>query len=148
MSFWRSNPEFGELTKEHGDDFFPVQSAMEILLKDFVMPNAMRDDRAEFRQQAMKDAALLETLEEYKPKLKEWMDTLPKSDSADKDGINLQTWIDTLTNLNTIGTFECLQGSDIVGDARAGTKLSCRLSLPQVKSEFVDSQKNIRHIGR
>eukprot|EP00966_Prymnesium_polylepis_P093911 2173481-Prymnesium_polylepis.1 len=91
----------------------------------------MRDDRAEFRSNAMKDTELLAVLDEYKDKLRDWMAPLPRVESGDKDGISMETWVATLQSLNTIGTFETLQGSDIVGDARAGKKLSCRLSLPQ-----------------
>ena len=47
-----------------------------------------------------------------------------------------------LKSLNVVGTFTCLQGSDIVGDQDVADGLvhTLRLSVPQAKAEFVDAQ--------
>ena len=68
----------------------------------------------------------------------QWFATIPL-DENQKVGIT--QWVSTLEALNVIGTFTCTQGSDIVGDDRVGTEFKCRLSVPQAKAAFVNSQK-------
>ena len=53
VSFWRLNPEFGELTMEHQDTILPVPQCFEKMMTECVLPNAHRDDAAEFRTGAM-----------------------------------------------------------------------------------------------
>ena len=77
-------------------------------------------------------------LSEGRPRLQAWFATIPL-DENQKVGIS--QWVSTLQALNVIGTFTCTQGSDIVGDDRVGTEFKCRLSVPQVKSGFVNAQK-------
>jgi len=54
--------------------------------------------------------------------------------------VRCAAWISSLEALNVVGTFETRLQSDITGDSRAGARLQCRLSLPQVKSAFLLSQ--------
>ena len=52
----------------------------------------------------------------------------------------MEQWVKILQKLNTIGTFECTQGSDVTGDPDIGTKYQCRLSVPQAKQAFMKAQ--------
>ena len=77
-------------------------------------------------------------LAENRSRLQSWFATIPL-DENQKVGIT--QWVSTLEALNVLGTFTCTQGSDIVGDDRVGTEFKCRLSVPQAKAAFVNSQK-------
>ena len=81
---------------------------------------------------------LCSQLAEGRPRLQAWFATIPL-DENQKVGIT--QWVSTLQALNVIGTFTCTQGSDIVGDDRVGTEFKSRLSVPQAKSAFVNSQR-------
>ena len=77
-------------------------------------------------------------LAERAPRRQAWYPTIPH-DANQKVGIT--QWVSTLQALNVIGTFTCMQGSDIVGDDRVGTEFKSRLSVPQAKAAFVNSQR-------
>ena len=53
VSFWRLNPEFGELTMEHQEFLLPVPQCLDKMLRECVLPKAHRDDAAEFRAKTM-----------------------------------------------------------------------------------------------
>merc|ERR1719181_1306558 len=138
VSFYRLNPEYGELTMEHQDTLLPVPQCLETALKDCILPKAHRDDAAEFRAKTMQMPEVQAALAEGRPRLQAWFATIPL-DENQKVGIT--QWVSTLQALNVIGTFTCTQGSDIVGDDRVGTEFKCRLSVPQAKAAFVNAQK-------
>ena len=138
VSFYRLNPEFGELTMEHQDSILPVPQCLEKALKERILPNAHRDDAAEFRTNVMQLPEVQQALSEGRPRLQAWFATIPL-DENQKVGIS--QWVSALTALNVLGTFTCLQGSDIVGDDRVGTEFKSRLSVPQSKSAFINAQK-------
>ena len=77
-------------------------------------------------------------MQDGRNRLQAWFATIPL-DENQKVGIT--QWVSTLEALNVLGTFTCLQGSDIVGDDRIGTEFKCRLSVPQAKAAFVNAQK-------
>jgi hypothetical protein len=138
VSFYRKNPEYGELTMEHQDSILPVPQALDQTLKEAILPKAHRDDAAEFRAKAMQLPEVQAALSEGRSRLQAWFATIPL-DENQKVGIT--QWVSTLQALNVIGTFTCTQGSDIVGDDRVGTEFKCRLSVPQAKAAFVNAQK-------
>ena len=53
VSFYRLNPEYGELTMEHQDTLLPVPQCLDRTLRECILPKAHRDDAAEFRAKAM-----------------------------------------------------------------------------------------------
>ena len=138
VSFWRLNPEFGELTMEHQEFILPVPQCLDKMLRECVMPKAHRDDSAEFRSTVMAMQEVQSAIAEGRPRLQAWFATVPLDENQK---VGLSQWVSTLQGLNVIGTFTCTQGSDIVGDDRVGTEFKCRLSVPQVKSAFVNAQK-------
>ena len=138
ISFWRLNPEFGELTMEHQDSILPVPECLEKALTECVLPNAHRDDAAEFRAKTMQMPEVQAALAEGRPRLQAWFATIPLDENQ---RVGITQWVATLTALNVLGTFTCTQGSDIVGDDRVGTEFKSRLSVPQAKAAFVNAQK-------
>ena len=138
VSFWRLNPEFGELTMEHQDTILPVPQCFEKTLNDCILPRAHRDDAAEFRSNVMPMPEVQAALSEGRPRLQAWYATVPLDDNQK---LGITQWISILHSLNVLGTFTCTQGSDIVGDDRVGTEFKCRLSVPQAKAAFVNAQK-------
>ena len=138
ISFWRLNPEFGELTMEHQDSILPVPQCLENALTECILPNAHRDDSFEFRAKIMQMPEVQAALAEGRPRLQAWFATIPLDENQ---RVGIAQWVATLTALNVLGTFTCTQGSDIVGDDRVGTEFKSRLSVPQAKAAFVNAQK-------
>jgi len=138
VSFYRMNPEYGELTMEHQESILPVPQALDRTLRECVLPKAHRDDAAEFRSKTMQQPEVQAALAEGRPRLQAWYATIPLDDNQK---VGITQWVSTLQALNVIGTFTCTQGSDIVGDDRVGTEFKCRLSVPQSKAAFVNAQK-------
>ena len=52
-----------------------VTGCLEKMLDEFVLPNARRDTSAQFRETTMKDAAVIEVIEEYAERLQAWYTT-------------------------------------------------------------------------
>ena len=140
VSFYRLNPEFGELTMEHQDSLLPVPQCLEQTLREAILPKAHRDDAAEFRVKTMQMPEVVQALNEARPRLQAWYASIPLDDNQK---VGMSQWIGALETLNVIGTFTCMQGSDIVGDDRVGTEFKCRLSVPQAKAAFVNGQKEV-----
>ena len=109
ISFQRANPTFGNF----GDkaELVPLPGCLETMLDQFVLPNARRtrrptlpisplslpcisptsapylprrDTSAQFRDTTMKDAAVLEVLEEYAERLQEWYKKTAADDTKEE----------------------------------------------------------------
>ena len=139
VSFHRLNPEYGELTMEHQDTLLPVPQCLERTLLESVLPKAHRDDAATFRDEVLSCKDVQSALAASKNKLQTWFLGL-KRDANRKVG--LPQWLHTLHGVHAFGTFTFAQGSDIVGDDRAGTQTTCRLSEQQAKLAFLFSQRD------
>ena len=138
ISFWRINPECGELEMDHQDTILPVPQCLEKTLRECILPKAHRDDAGQFRGTVMQMPEVQASLAEGRPRLQAWYATIPLDDNQK---VGITQWVSALQALNVIGTFTCTQGSDIVGDDRVGTEFKCRLSVPQAKAAFVNAQK-------
>jgi hypothetical protein len=138
ISFWRINPECGELEMDHQDTILPVPQCLEKTLRECILPKAHRDDAGQFRGTVMQMPEVQASLAEGRPRLQAWYATIPLDDNQK---VGITQWVSTLQALNVLGTFTCTQGSDIVGDDRVGTEFKCRLSVPQAKAAFVNAQK-------
>lgn len=105
-------------------------------------------------------------LEEHREQILTWFDSIPHAQAApaapaspgapapaeheqpseaestppEPARISIETWASVLQKLLVVGDYKMKQGSDIVGDERLGRELRCRLSLPQAKAAFVNSQ--------
>jgi len=139
VAFHRLNPEYGELTMEHQETILPVPQCLEETLRESILPKAHRDDAVEFRQKVMSMSDVTQVLSDSKPQLQAWFATIPLDENQ---RVGIEQWVTTLNALNVIGTFTCLQGSDVVGDDKVGTEFKCRLSVPQAKSAFVNAQRD------
>ena len=143
VSFYRLNPEYGEVTMEHQQDITPVPQCFKQCL-DEVYAMARRDDMESFRAEVMVQPNVTMALYERKARLQKWFEAIATTDlvANGEPVISMDTWVNALERLQCIGTFEAKRTSDIVGDERAGEVLRCRLSLPQAKAAFICSQRS------
>ena len=149
VSFWRMNPTHGQHGQEAatGRDkqgnvivFTPVPQALKETIKNVIVPNIRKDNSTNFRETTFKDAEVQKAISEHKSKLQSWWENLPFDPKVATDKLGMEQWVKILQKLNTIGTFECTQGSDVTGDPDIGTKYQCRLSVPQAKQAFMKAQ--------
>ena len=143
-SFATMNPAYGELLAGDGSthDTVPVPLALKTVVEERILPDAHRDDAPAFRKEVMGVPEVQSVVQEFKPRLKEWFDKIPFDASVSTSKLGIAQWVELLKKLNTIGTFTCEQGSDVVGDPLVGTVHMCRLSVPQAKAAFANSQND------
>jgi len=135
VAFHRLNPKFSAFLVE---DIIPVPQALDVCLNECILPNAHRDDAAEFRVEIMTQSAVKAVIEQDRERLQQWYEKIPLDELS---RVTVSQWIITLKALNVLGTFTSVRGSDVVGDSRIGTEFKCRLSEPQAKAAFVNAQK-------
>ena len=82
ISFQRANPTLGNF----GDkaELVSLPGCLEEMLDEFVLPNARRDTSAQFRETTMKDAAVVEVIEEYAERLKAWYKKTAADDTKEE----------------------------------------------------------------
>ena len=145
VSFGRLNPEFGEITMEHSETILPVPYCLERTLRECVLPKGRRDDRGAFREVIMRTPEVVSALSNARPRLEAWLRdelALPSTQPLPADvSIGMGPWIRALQRLKLLGTSSVEQTSEIVGDERLGTEVSCRLSVPRAKAAFVQAQQ-------
>jgi len=146
IAFWRVNPGFGAENKGREEamshsDFTPVPNALRIAMNQHIVPNAQTgEDAAKFKTTVMREAAVQEALEEGKDKLLGWFTRVDLDPAISSAKLGIAQWVKLLGSHGATGDFTCVRGSDIVGDTRAGTQYQCRLSVPQAKAAFLNSQ--------
>ena len=144
VSFWRLNPECGEVTMEHQSELLPVPQYLRQTLDENVLPLARRNDAAHFRSDVLTLPGVRGALYETRGRLQRWSAEIAVADGENGDGeprVIMEAWIGALEALQGIGTVCCERTSDMVGDNRAGDMLRLRLSLPQAKASFVLAQR-------
>ena len=141
ISFQRANPTLGNFGDKR--EVTPLPGCLERMLADFVLPNARRDNSAQFRDTVMKDAAVVEVLAEYKEKLEAWYKETAADDAKEtdiSDKLGMTQLLRVFDDKGLIGTWSVNQESEISGDPNCKTEFSWKLSIPQVKTAFMDSQ--------
>jgi hypothetical protein len=151
ISFWRCNPSFGNFVDKDGDgkkdaeEFLPVPACLSKVLNEVILPHAKRETSGAFRDKQMKDPDMLKVLqEEYKDKLERWYKDVTSNDSKANvitDKITFEDWLRVLNAQDLVGVWEAEQMSEITGDPSTKGNIKCRLSIPQAKAAFLDSQK-------
>eukprot|EP00966_Prymnesium_polylepis_P029456 684279-Prymnesium_polylepis.1 len=89
------------------------------MLNEVILPNAKRENSAEFRKKQMKDPALLAVLEEYKPKLLAWYKKKTADDTEEdhvSDKLGYDEWLRVMDRQDLVGVWEVEQMSEITGD--------------------------------
>ena len=61
--------------------------------------------------------------------------------------LGLEEWLRVCDRQDIVGEWEIEQMSEITGDESTKGNIKCRLSIPTVKSLFVDSQEKLRDLG-
>ena len=173
IAFQRANPTYGNFGNKR--EVVPPPGCLEEMITNCILPNARRDTSAEFKETVMQDEAVKGVLAEYKDKLKAWYayrrvsDTgrlpyaqphsLPPApsplyrytkfcaeDTLQSDKLGMEQFLRYCNEKGVIGIWTVLQQSDINGDPNAGFEHKFKLSIPTVKTAFMDSQ-NQSQIG-
>merc|ERR1719409_2382480 len=116
---------------------------LKAMIEDEILPRARKDTSAVFRETVMTEKSVLQVLDDYRPKLKTWYnettgDDTKQTDITDK--LQMEQWMRICDEKDLVGIWECYRESDITGDPACKTQYKWRLSMPQVKMAFIDSQ--------
>ena len=167
--FWRANPQWG--SKYNRRDLTPVPESVQMLLDGF-LPRAKRDTSHEFRKVLANDAATQAALGEYRERLHDWLRLALRKDSGKADALGAQPtkltyglWIGLMDGPDAeqqkaaaaraacpkmVGEWAVKQESEITGDERVAARvqetLTAKLSIPQVRWNFLRSQ-SIEELG-
>jgi hypothetical protein len=142
-SFASLNPTFGELLAGDGEvhDLVPVALSLMTVLETKVLPDAHREgDAAAFKKNVMAMPEVQGVLSEMRGRLQKWWSSIPFDAAVSSNKLGLAQWVTLLQQLNVLGSTRVEQGSDVVGDPSVGTVHVCRLSAPQAKAAFANSQ--------
>ena len=147
IAFQRANPTFGNFGDQKPVKHLP--GCLKTMIEDEILPRARKDTSALFRETVMTELSVLKVLDDYRPKLKRWYDATCADDSKQTgaanpgevtDKLQLEQWMGICTEKKLVGLWECHRESDVTGDPACKTQYKWRLSLPQVKMAFMDSQ--------
>merc|ERR1719502_1383647 len=104
---------------------------LQTMIEDEILPRARKDTSAVFRDTVMTEVSVLKVLDDYRPKLKAWYNEVTSDDSKQTDltdKLQMEQWM------------RICDETDITGDPACKTEYKWRLSMPQVKMAFIDSQ--------
>ena len=144
IAFQRANPTYGNFGNKR--EVVPPPGCLEEMITTCILPNARRDTSAEFKETVMQDEAVKGVLAEYKDKLKAWYTKFCAEDTLQSDKLGMEQFLRYCNEKDVIGIWTVLQQSDINGDPNAGFEHKFKLSIPTVKTAFMDSQ-NQSQIG-
>ena len=144
IAFQRANPTYGNFGNKR--EVVPPPGCLEEMITNCILPNARRDTSAEFKETVMQDEAVKGVLAEYKDKLKAWYTKFCAEDTLQSDKLGMEQFLRYCNEKGVIGIWTVLQQSDINGDPNAGFEHKFKLSIPTVKTAFMDSQ-NQSQIG-
>ena len=158
ISFWRANPYHG--IHKLATQLIPLPDCLHYMLHEVVLPNAKKDDSAEFREKLQGDPHLQAALRSVEPMLRPWFNVHTQSIflREHKRALQFQQWQDLLKRGwgtcapgtagaqvgyspgYNVGTWETYQDSEITGDERCRDVHRCALSFPVAKMAFLNSQ--------
>ena len=152
IAFQRANPTHGNFGDQKPVKHLP--GCLKSMIEDEIIPRARKDTSTVFRETVMTELSVLKVLDDYRPKLKRWYDMTCADDSKQtgaanpgeiSDKLQLEQWMmicgpEESGGKNLVGMWECNRESDITGDPACKTQYKWRLSLPQVRMAFIDSQ--------
>merc|ERR1719197_2345912 len=91
----------------------------------------------------MQEISVLKVLDDYRPKVRKFYDETCGDDTKQTemtDKLQQEHWMRVCDEKDLVGIWECYRESDITGDPSCKTQYKWRLSMPQVKMAFIDSQ--------
>ena len=158
ISFWRANPYHG--IHKLATTLVPLPECLYTLLHEVILPNAVRDDTAAFKERLRSDALLQASLRAAEPRLRAWFNVHTQSMwlREQRRALQFQQWQDLLKRGwgqrgpgsaqpqigfcpgGLVGTWMIHQDSEITGDERCRNTHSCALSFPTAKLAFIASQ--------
>ena len=143
IAFTRANPTFGNFGSK-AKEVVHLPGCLQRMLEEEILPRARRDTSSVFRDTVMADLAVKAALAEYTPKLQTWYRTTcadeKKTTSSSTDQLQMEQFMAVCTAQKLVGIWDCYRESDVTGDPKCKTHYSWRLSLPQVRRAFMDSQ--------
>jgi len=140
VSFHSLNPFFGELVTPDGGvvDLVPVPMALKQTLDRVLRLARQQEEPSVFRETVLRDEAVGVVIDEARARLQEWWNkSLPEGAIS----MTLDQWVALAKKLTLVGHTSVERGSDVVGDPMAGELYTVRLSAPQAKAAFADSQR-------
>ena len=158
IAFWRANPYHG--IHKLATQLIPLPDCLYSLLHEVILPNAVRDDTAAFKERLRSDAHLNASLRAAEPRLRAWFNVHTQSMwlREQRRAMQFQQWQDLLKRGwgtrgphtaqpqvgycpgYLVGTWEIRQDSEITGDERCRNLHNCALSFPTAKLAFIASQ--------
>ena len=151
IAFQRANPTFGNYGNKkavvhlcnYPGSGMHDNGCLQTMIEDEILPRARKDTSAVFRETVMTELSVLKVLDEYRPKLKTWYNEATSDDSKQTDitdKLSMEQWMRVCDEKDLVGIWQCYRESDITGDPACKTEYKWRLSMPQVKMAFMDSQ--------
>ena len=141
IAFQRANPTFGNFGNKKAVVHLP--GCLQSMLVDEILPRARKDTSAAFRETVMEDKSVKTVIEEYQDRIHQWYKKQTADDTKQTtitDKLQMDQWMRICDEKDLVGIWECYRESDITGDPATKKKYAWRLSLPQVKMAFMDSQ--------
>jgi len=154
ISFQRANPTHGNFGSKA--EVVHLPGCLEKMIVDEILPRARRDIATQFRETIYAELSVQKVVADYRDKMKVYYDAVTSDDSEEyditdklgfkqwlrvcKDGSSANTSKETPERNPLVGIWSCHRESDISGDPNCKTEYHWRLSVPQVKAAFMDSQ--------
>ena len=164
ISFQRANPTYGNYGSKA--EIVSLPGCFERMVIDEILPRARRDTAMQFRETLYEEPAVQAVITEYRDKMHGWYKITTANDTdanVISDKLTFEDWMRVCkdgdeSNPNKpagsvernalVGVWRCHRESEITGDPRVGVdgsgkrlgQYEWRLSIPQIKAAFMDSQ--------
>eukprot|EP00966_Prymnesium_polylepis_P215008 4979756-Prymnesium_polylepis.1 len=141
ISFQRANPTHGNFGNKR--EVVPLPGCLEKMIVEEILPRARRDTAMLFRDTVYAEVSVQAVVDEYRERMLEWYKKTCADDSEEDDvtdKLGFKQWLRVCDRQDLVGIWSCHRESDINGDERCRTEYNWRLSMPQVKAAFMDSQ--------
>ena len=159
ISFQRANPTLGNFGSKA--EIVHLPGCLEKMIVDEILPRSRRDTAMLFRETIYAEISVQAVIDEYREKMHGWYKDVTANDkdaNVITDKLTFEDWLRVCkdgdsSNANKpagsvernalVGVWRCHRESEVTGDPRTasrGTNYEWRLSIPQIKAAFMDSQ--------
>ena len=159
ISFQRANPTLGNFGSKA--EVVHLPGCLEKMIVDEILPRSRRDTAMLFRETIYAEISVQAVIDEYRDKMRAWYKDVTANDkdaNVITDKLTFEDWLRVCKDGNSdnankpsgavernalVGVWRCHRESEVTGDPRTasrGTNYEWRLSIPQIKAAFMDSQ--------